>query len=270
MSSLHTVLINDTHVAHALTKVITYATLKGGTGKTTLSTLMVRWVCAHLLQVLYIDLDMQGSASSYFITNPEEQKGEKSIVRAVLDESLEKNTVRVNDNISIVPSSFKTDLLANVGFNTIKKLLQPAVSKYDVIVIDTGRGLENSVISAVAASNITVIPLSASYNDILASHYFLKNAEDKIGAAVPTQILLNLYPSDNGELTQEYIHTTVDVFGKENIDPTMRVPKTKIITRAIDALKPIRKTKATERIYAQLDMIYQRITGLPSLEGTPF
>jgi len=123
-----------------LSKVITIAQQKGGTGKTTLAVhLALAFIKYHNLKLAIIDTDPQGSLGQWYVI-----RSEKKIP---------------NGNLT-----FKTASLwgAQYESKTIK-------NDHDIVIIDTPPKIESDARPSIEAADLVLIPMSASHVDFWAT-----------------------------------------------------------------------------------------------------
>ena len=137
-----------------LSKVITIAQQKGGTGKTTLAVhLALAFIKYHNLKVAIIDTDPQGSLGQWYMIRSEKKLS--------------------NDNLT-----FKTASLwgAQYESKTLKK-------DHDIVIIDTPPKIESDARPSIEAADLVLIPMSASHVDFWATGAIVeiaKKADKKI------------------------------------------------------------------------------------------
>lgn len=181
--------------------VITYASIKGGVGKTsnailTATNLANRKVKDNEgnernIKVLFIDFDAQNSATVYFTQGIEGI--ENTIEKCNVYEMLGHNNIvdyaihtRI-DNIDIVPSHLNINKLRSVGFNELKKTLKNTPQDmYDYLIIDTAPYYDNIVINAILASDFIFTPVELNSFGISTTKYLQKllydDCIDKVGS----------------------------------------------------------------------------------------
>ena len=119
-----------------LSKVITVAQQKGGTGKTTLVVqLALTFIKYHNLKVAIIDTDPQGSLGKWFMI-----RSDKGIL---------------NTNLT-----FKTASLWGAQYES--KILKQV---HDIVFIDTPPKIESDARPAIEAANLVLIPVAPSHVD---------------------------------------------------------------------------------------------------------
>ena len=131
-----------------LSKVITIAQQKGGTGKTTLAVnLALAFIKYHNLKVAIIDTDPQGSLGKWYI-------------------------IRSEKNISNNNLTFKTESIWGAQYES-KNLKQD----HDVIIIDTPPKIESDARPAIEAADLVLIPVAPSHVDFWATEAIIEIAK---------------------------------------------------------------------------------------------
>jgi len=123
-----------------LSKVITIAQQKGGTGKTTLAVhLALAFIKYHNLKIAIIDTDPQGSLGQWFMIREEKKLS--------------------NNNLT-----FKTASLwgAQYESKTLKK-------DHDIVIIDTPPKIESDARPSIESADLVLIPMAASHVDFWAT-----------------------------------------------------------------------------------------------------
>ena len=123
-----------------LSKVITIAQQKGGTGKTTLAVhLALAFIKYHNLKLAIIDTDPQGSLGRWFVIRSEKKLS--------------------NGNLT-----FKTASLWGAQYES--KALK---NDHDIVIIDTPPKIESDARPSIEAADLVLIPMSASHVDFWAT-----------------------------------------------------------------------------------------------------
>ena len=158
-----------------LSKVITIAQQKGGTGKTTLAVnLALAFIKYHNLKVAIIDTDPQGSLGKWFMI-----RSEKKIS---------------NQNLT-----FKTDSLWGAQYES--KILK---QDHDIVIIDTPPKIESDARPAIEAANLVLIPVAPSHVDFWATESIIEIAK-KAKRKILIQINRANHRSKLINKTHEYI-----------------------------------------------------------------
>jgi len=131
-----------------LSKVITIAQQKGGTGKTTLAVhLALAFIKYHNLKVAIIDTDPQGSLGKWFI-------------------------IRTQKGFSNTNLTFKTASLWGAQYES--KILK---QENDIVIIDTPPKIESDARPAIEAANLVLIPVAPSHVDFWATEAIIEIAK---------------------------------------------------------------------------------------------
>jgi len=158
-----------------LSKVITIAQQKGGTGKTTLAVhLALAFIKYHNHKVAIIDTDPQGSLGKWFMIRSE------------------KNNL--NKNLT-----FKTASLWGAQYES--KILK---QDHDIVIIDTPPKIESDARPAIEAADLVLIPVAPSHVDFWATESIIEIAK-KAKRKVLIQINRANHRSKLISKTHEYI-----------------------------------------------------------------
>tara|TARA_B100000809_G_C15064576_1_gene503702 strand:+ start:736 stop:1374 length:639 start_codon:yes stop_codon:yes gene_type:complete len=158
-----------------LSKVITVAQQKGGTGKTTLVVqLALAFIKYHNLKVAIIDTDPQGSLGKWFM-------------------------IRSDNGLSETNLTFKTASLWGAQYES--KILK---QDHDIIFIDTPPKIESDARPAIEAADLVLIPVAPSPVDFWATEGIIEIAK-KAKRKILIQINRANYRSKLINKTHEYI-----------------------------------------------------------------
>ena len=210
-----------------LSKVITIAQQKGGTGKTTLGVhLALAFIKYHNLKIVIIDTDPQGSLGKWYIVRSEKKLS--------------------NDNLT-----FKTASLwgAQYESKSLKK-------DHDIVIIDTPPKIESDARPSIEAADLVLIPMTPSHVDFWATEAIIDIAK-KAGKKVLIQINRANQRSKLINKTNEYIKSikveaTDVIIGNRQIYPSsMGDGKTAVEKqkqgKAVDEIK-----KLSEQILSEI------------------
>ena len=124
-------------------KTITFSSIKGGTGKSSLCILTANHAAAAGYRVLVADLDLQNSATSYYLDAPEPAE-EKNIAAALSAGKIARNIIPSNYmGIDLLASSFGLMKLRALPEKTLARMLAAEPLPYDFLFIDTPRKVNN-------------------------------------------------------------------------------------------------------------------------------
>lgn len=165
-------------------KTISFINLKGGVGKTTISTNFAYALAESCdLRVLFIDNDKQGNATNWLggaedagsITNL--MMGDAT-VDEVIQHSRYENIDFIGADMGLIDAN--AYLIKNEEIdqaNILKKALQPIVDKYDICVIDNPPDINMSVFNSLNISDDVVIVTSTDYDSQMGVYAMVQQLE---------------------------------------------------------------------------------------------
>jgi chromosome partitioning protein len=235
-------------------KSICFSSIKGGTGKSSLCILTANYAASAGYSVLVADLDLQNSASSYYLDSPDEAD-RKNIAAALHTERIDENIIPSNyPGIDILASSLDLVKLRAIGERTLARILTAADLPYDFLFVDTPPTYDNIVLNAVNASDLIITPVAFSQFDYKGALFYeaqLKRDTNKLPA---WHILFNFYRpprSDNPDaLRNQYEALFRDAFGNTILPIT--IPETMLIRRSIDTGGSITTSHAKAQLHAAI------------------
>lgn len=153
-------------------KIVAIANQKGGVGKTTTTINLAAALAEHGSNVLIIDLDPQGNASTGLGIETDDRENttyELLLDDAALEAVISKTSV---EGVAIVPStvdlsSADIELIANEkrSFLLHDALRQPAMENYefDYVLIDCPPSLNLLTVNAMVAAHSVLVPLQSEF-----------------------------------------------------------------------------------------------------------
>ena len=170
----------------AAAMVITLCNQKGGVGKTTTAINLGAAMAELGRRVLLVDFDPQASLTVGMGLNP--NRIETTVYHLMLDGDVELDDVVVETStpgIDLIPSNIdfagaEMQLINEVGReHLLARALEPALSRYDVVLIDCQPSLGLLTVNALAASDGVIVPLECEYF-ALRGVAMLKSTIDKV------------------------------------------------------------------------------------------
>lgn len=168
-------------------KTITFASWKGGTGKTTLSASCIKTLAKQGKKILVIDLDSNLSMTRVFGA----VGMEKSSIDLLNGETF--TPYPGHKNVWIFPSNLKISRMTNISDRTLKmsiKKLNP--TGFDYLFIDPPGTMNALTRNAMEASDKIIIPAMPSEIDFEATGLVMEEME-MMGLEADVQIVLNGY-----------------------------------------------------------------------------
>lgn len=147
-------------------KVIVFANMKGGVGKTTSAVSIATRAVQYGFKTCILDMDSQGSASFFFDMMPGDDDPIFCDIWQNPEEMVLKAIKQVDENLYLLPSSLDNGLL-DINLinpasqkNAVKNVCQTLKNNdFDLVIIDCPPSLGTAVISSVCAANIITIPV---------------------------------------------------------------------------------------------------------------
>jgi cellulose biosynthesis protein BcsQ len=200
--------------------VITVANLKGGVGKTTISTHLAAALAEHKT-VLFVDLDFQGSGSTFLLRDAQRedivQMGERARSSWLLEPGRDLSVMTDaaiplggrTPNLSVVPSYYPlADAEERLMFRwvlgdepqdiryALRRLLHADGMPWDVVVIDAPPRLSTAMAEALCASTHLLIPTQYEPKSVEAALYFVQTLQEMRSNGVCPQLnILGILPS---------------------------------------------------------------------------
>jgi chromosome partitioning protein len=235
-------------------KSICFSSIKGGTGKSSLCILTANYAASAGYRVLVADLDIQNSATSYYLDSPD-AADQKNIASVFHTERLEANILpSVYPGIDLLASSLDLVKFRAIGDHTLRRILASSDLPYDFLFIDTAPTYDNIVLNALNAADLILTPVAFSQFDYKGALFYeaqLKRETDKLSA---WRIVYNFHRSartDNPDaLRNQYEALFRDAFG--DIIAPVAIPDTTLIRRSIDTGERITPSQAKALLHAAI------------------
>lgn len=155
------------------TTVISFVSIKGGTGKTHIAIELAKCLAGAGKRVLLIDCDLNNSMSLHFIDDDEmEQTKGLNIAAALSDESndlCDYMVPTITPGVDIIASTPYLADLRTLNEKRLKRMIPTIYGKFDVLIIDCPPTYDNIVLNAVNAADYTITPVLKdlfSYNAV--------------------------------------------------------------------------------------------------------
>jgi chromosome partitioning protein len=155
--------VEDNLCSACKTTVLTFASIKGGVGKTAIVICLARCFAGSGKRVLLIDGDLNNSLSFHFIDDGEmEQTKGLNIATALSDEKNNLCDYAVPTKVPGIDIIASTPYLADLrtlSERRLKRMIPTVYGKYDILIIDCAPTYDNIVLNAVNAADFTITPV---------------------------------------------------------------------------------------------------------------
>jgi chromosome partitioning protein len=237
---------------HGPARVLALCNQKGGVGKTTTTINLGAALAEYGRRVLLVDFDPQGALSVGLGVNPMEL--DITIYNALMQRDVTADDILLKTNIAgmdLLPSNIdlsaaEVQLVGEVAREqTLKRVLEPVLSDYDVVLIDCQPSLGLLTINALTAANGVIIPLECEFFSLRGVALLIQTI-DKVRERLNPQlelegILATMY--DGRTLHgREVLTRVVEAFGDKVfhtvINRTVRFPETTVAGEPITSFAP--------------------------------
>ncbi|MGV3338249.1 ParA family protein [Latilactobacillus curvatus] len=218
-------------------RVITFGNFKGGTGKTTTSTMVGIELARRNLKTLLVDLDPQGNATNLYLKTKENVDNEivsfnKTLMAGIKDQDLSQTIINILPNLDVLPSSADFSLYprfmetVSSDYNErvwyFSKLMKEFKEKYDYILIDIPPTISLITDSALYASDYCVIVLQTQERSLQGAEAFINYMQEQVidTFKAPTLDLIGILPvllKNGAPVDNSTLEVAKELFGGENI-----------------------------------------------------
>ena len=216
--------------------VVSFSSIKGGTGKTSICIHVANYCAAAGYRVLVIDFDIQNSLSFYYLDELS-VTDRKNLALALNSRDLIANILPSNCfGIDILASSFSLTNLRTIGANTLRRMIAESKPGYDFILIDCAPTYDNLVQNAICASDLILTPVRLSQFDFKGATFYRDQIAQDTDRIAAWRIVFNFYKpprTNNSEsLRNQYELLFRNTF--EAVILPIQIPETTALQRCID------------------------------------
>lgn len=229
-------------------QVVSFQMLKGGVAKTTSALNFGLRAAMFGAKVLFIDMDQQANLT--FALGEEAE--EKSVWVDIVEKraSAEQATLKIDENIDLIPSSLNNSVLDRVLLNAnrnwaqaVKAPLKEIRSFYDLVIIDTAPNLSAINTAVTCASDLVILPINPDKFSLsgLEKHLQdLKDLKQEFDLQFEQRILFTKYDgreSASREILSQCIEKFEDLLLKSYIRTSSEIKNTIRTNRTIFSAK---------------------------------
>jgi chromosome partitioning protein len=177
--------------------IISIASQKGGTGKTTTSLSLAAGLARRNAKVLLIDIDSQANSSKVLLPHYQELRKEQTLYQTILESKpliIHPTTIQ---NLSVVPAHIllaDTDMALTTALDhreaRLKRQLDEVEALYDYVFIDCPPALSWLTINAFTASDGIIVTIAPGYFELDSVVQISKSIQEVRGYFNPSLQLL--------------------------------------------------------------------------------
>lgn len=219
---------------------ISFANLKGGTGKTKNSTMVSYMLAKKGYRTLLVDMDPQGNATSLLLKTKDLISEEvitfdKTLMSAIADDDLESIVTEITDNLYLLPSyadftsypRYLEELYPSNQYERVTHfsgLLESIERDFDLIIFDVPPTISVYLESALMASDFAVIVMQTqewSFEGAKTFKIYLDELSEAYNHKLDLLGVLPVLLKNNANVDQEVLEAATDSFGEGNMFKTI-------------------------------------------------
>jgi len=237
-----------------MARVITVASGKGGTGKTTITANLGIALSKLGKKVLLIDADVAMANLSLILGM---QSSPITLHDVLLGEAQVHDAIYDGPNgVQFIPSGLSLDNYKRVDSERLAGIVLQLNEKYDFILLDAAAGIEKNVLSALSASQETLLvtmPTSPALADALKTKIVAQRLNSKV-----IGVVINFVMSEKGEITKQEISSILElpVYGNVPFDAEVRKSFMQ------QKIAPVLLRKPDTPASVEIQKIASRLTGI--------
>jgi chromosome partitioning protein len=237
---------------HGPARVVALVNQKGGVGKTTTTINLGAALSEYGRRVLLVDFDPQGALSVGLGVNPMEL--DRTIYNSLMEPGVTGDDVLLKTNLpgmDLLPSNIdlsaaEVQLVGEVAREqTLKRVLDPMLPDYDIVLIDCQPSLGLLTINALTAAHGVIVPLECEFFSLRGVALLIQTIDkvrERLNPKLELEgILATMY--DGRTLHgREVLARVVEAFGDKVfhtvISRTVRFPETTVAGEPITTFAP--------------------------------
>lgn len=231
-------------------KIITYSSLKGGIGKSSLTILTAANLAARGKKVLVIDFDPNNSTTVHFtsgIDNIRNVLQEKNVWTMYSTRNITNSIIPTFvPGVDIIGSSLQIFRMRSLGINDINIIFRrdksEQVADYDFIIIDTAPTYDNTVLASVIVADLIITPVKLDWFNLSTSGFYQGLLYDDAEKKLDSWFLLpNLWNQRLDSYTTsdqyQFLQMFVEKFGTKCL--SNKIPQANAISNYVNQRKKL-------------------------------
>lgn len=218
-----------------MTKIISFGNFKGGTGKTTNSTMIAYELSKKGYKVLLADLDPQANATDLFTLTKKRHENfsiEKTMMACLSEGSFENNLIEIKENLYLLPSDddfssypiFLEKKFPNSNLfdrnRYFGEILTQVKSEFDYILIDNPPSISIYTNSSLIISDYIVIVLQTQERSLTGAEAFVDYLNEFVNQNDLSLEIAGILPvllKGDSIYDNSAFNNAKEIFGEENI-----------------------------------------------------
>jgi chromosome partitioning protein len=237
---------------HGPARVIAMCNQKGGVGKTTTTINLGAALAEFGRRVLLVDFDPQGALSVGLGVNPMEL--DRTVYNVLMERHVSVDDVLLKTNVQgmdLVPSNIdlsaaEVQLVGEVAREqTLKRVLEPVLADYDVVLVDCQPSLGLLTINALTASDGVIVPLECEFFSLRGVALLIQTIDkvkERLNPHLELEGILATMYDRRTVHGREVLTRVVEAFGEKVfhtvITRTVRFPETTVAGEPITSFAP--------------------------------
>ena len=194
-------------------KTIAINSIKGGTGKSTLSILLINALTGAGFRCLAIDADSSNHSISFYLCDKKTVTPiqEKTIFHLFMGESIKDCAKSINENLDLISGDVRlNEFRSTDSLKRLKRSLQDI--DYDFTVIDTSPTYDNIIGNVFTASDFLLIPIQQDLFSYQALRYQFEKLADLELSDIDIHIIFNQFEKPLTENQEAYRNQITNLF----------------------------------------------------------
>jgi chromosome partitioning protein len=246
-------------------KTVAINSIKGGTGKSTLSILFINALTKSGYRVLVIDADASNNALSFYL-NDTSSVSQKSIFDLFMGSKVEDCVIKINDNLDLIHGDVRlNEFRSTDSLKRLKRALQRL--DYDYCIIDTAPTYDNIIGNVLSASDVLLIPVQQDIFNFQALKYQFQKIDDLELDALDIHVIFNQFEKPLNDNQGSYRNQITNIFVNDEmlsafINPN-HLSKSSIYRKYINKQNyRINARTETKKAYAEAKVLIETILGI--------
>ena len=254
-------------------KTIAINSIKGGSGKSTLTLMVIRVLTALGFKCLAIDADSSNHSLSFFLNDKEEINPiqSKTIFHLFMDGIIRDCICYINENLDLISGDVRlNEFRSTDSLKRLKRSLQEV--DYDYAIIDTSPTYDNIIGNVLTASDILLIPVQQDLFSFLALRYQFEKLADLELSDLDTHIIFNQFDMPRNDNQGTYLNQITNLFLEDEIfkpfiNPN-RISRSSVYRKYINKKEyKIDTRMETAKAHGEIENLVQSILGTEAKEG---